>query len=91
MHDPMGSDDGDVYIMQEGEDGEWVNPTSARSLILEALEDDGDVDPDEVEDLGEYVDWDELRDVFDGDAEDVTFEVEDVNVTVDEDADIDVE
>lgn len=91
MHDGMGSEDGDVYIMQEGDEGEWVNPRSARSLILEALEDDADVDPDDVDDLGEYVDWDELRDVFDGDAEDVTFEVEGTDVTVEEDGDIDVE
>jgi hypothetical protein len=87
----MGSEDADVYIMQAGEDGEWVNPTSARSLIQEALEDDGDVDPDDVEDIGEYVDWDELRDVFDGDAEDVSFTVEGTEVTIDQDGDIAVE
>lgn len=87
----MGSEDTDVYIMQEGDDGKWVNPTSARSLILEALEENGDVDPDDVEDLGEYVDWDELRDVFEGDAEDVTVDVDGTEVIVDQDGDIQVE
>lgn len=86
----MGSEDAEVYIMQEGE-GDWVNPTPARSLILEALEDESDVDGDDLDDLGEYVDWEDLREVLAGDDAEATFEIEDVTVSVDEDGDIEIE
>ena len=86
----MGSEDGDVYIMQEGEEGDWVNPTSARTLILETLEADGEVDPEDVE-LDDYVDWEELQAVLDGEADDLTVEIEDVTVTVDGDGNVEVD
>lgn len=84
----MGPEDGEVYIMQEGE-GDWVNPTPARSLILDTLEDEADVDG--IDDLGEYVDWAELRAVLEGDADEATFEIETVTVTVDRDGEIEIE
>lgn len=87
----MGSEDGELYVMQEGEDGEWVSPTPARSLIVEAITDETDLDASGVDDLGEYVDLDELRDVLEGDADAVSFEVEDVGVTVDEDGNVEIE
>lgn len=87
----MGSEDGELYVMREGEDGEWVNPTPARSLIVEALADETDLGADDVDGLGEYVDLDELRDVLEGDADAVSFEVEDVGVTVDEDGTVEIE
>lgn len=83
----MGPEDGEVYIMQEGE-GDWVNPTPARSLILEALEDEADVDG--IDDLGKYVEWEELRAVLEGDEDEATFEIEDVTVTVDADGEIEI-
>lgn len=79
----MESDDGEVYILAEGDD-EWVNPTAAGSLIRERLATETDLEADEVDGLDTYLEPDELRAVLAGDADAITVDVEGVAVTVDE-------
>jgi hypothetical protein len=79
----MASDDGEVYILAEG-DGEWVNPTAAGSLIRERLAAETHLEADDVDGLDAYLDPDDLRAVLAGDADAITVDVEGVAVTVDE-------
>jgi hypothetical protein len=79
----MSSEDGDVYIMREGEDGEWVSPRPALEVITEAIADSTDMDEGEIEDLESHVDTAALRGVLNGDDGEVSFEFEDLEVTVD--------
>jgi len=95
----MGAEDGEVYMLRpdedEGDDDEtWVTPQPASEVIIEAVAEATDDDPDEFDDLEEYVDVDELAALFDAeeDSDDsLTFEVEDHEVTVDESGDVTVE
>lgn len=87
----MSSEDREVYIMSgAADDEEWVTPTPANTAIVEAVSDETDLEADEL-DLDEHVDWTELRDVLEGDAEAFTFEIDDYEITVHDDGDIDVE
>ena len=86
----MSSEHGDVYILQEDDD-EWVSPTPAGTAIREAVADETDFSLDDVDDIEEYVEFDDLQAVLDGDEDDLTFSVEGHDVTVDSDGNIDVE
>jgi len=86
----MSSEDGEVYIMREGEDGDWVNPTPATEAILEAVVDATDLASDDLDDLEDVVDHDELRAVLEGEGDAATFDVADAEVTVSADGSIDV-
>jgi len=86
----MSSEEGEVYIMREGEEGEWVNPTPASVAILEAVVDATDLDEDDLDGFEGAVDWDELRAVLESEDDAVTFDVEDAEVTVSADGSIEV-
>lgn len=85
----MGSNDGQVYILAEG-DGEWVTPTAAGSLISRRLAAETHLQPDDVDGLDTYVDPADLRAVLAGDAEAITVDVEGVAVTVDETGSVEI-
>ncbi len=87
----MSFEDGEVYIMREGEEGEWVSPTPAQEAIEAAIVESTDLETDDIDDLDEYVDSEALRGVLDGDDDELSFDVEDVTVTVDADSEIDVD
>ena len=87
----MSSEDGDVYIMREGDDGEWVSPRPALEVISEAIADSTDLDDGDLEDLESHVDMAALRGVLNGDDGELAFEIEDVEVTVDGDGQVEVE
>ena len=97
----MGAEDGEVYILRTDEEADadadedeeaWVSPEPASEVILGAVAEAMETDVDDLDDLSEYVDRDELAAVFDGDADEdeLTFEVEDQEVTVHASGDIDV-
>lgn len=83
--------EGEVYIMCDKVDEEWVSPTPVGVAISEAVVDATDLDDDDLDDLESYVDIDDLRALLDGDEEDeLSFAVEGHEVTISEDGDIDV-
>ncbi len=86
----MSSEDGDVYIMSPSGDEEWVNPTPARTAIVEVVTDATDLDDGDIDDLDAYVELEDLRAVLDGGDGELTFDVEGHGVTVSSDGDIDV-
>jgi hypothetical protein len=97
----MGAEDGEVYILRpdeeapEDEEESWVRPQPAGEAIVDAVAEAADADPEDFDDLAEYVDLDDLAALFgqsedeDG-PEDVTFEMEGHEVTVHRSGDIDV-
>ncbi len=87
----MSSENGDVYIMSPSGDEEWVSPTPVRTAIADAVADATDLAGDEVGDIEEYVDLPALRAVIDGDEEQLTFSVEDHEVTITDEGDIQVD
>ncbi|SDG18511.1 HalOD1 output domain-containing protein [Halorientalis regularis] len=94
----MGANDGEVYILRPDEEGDtddeeaWVSPQPASRVVLEAVADAVDSDVDDFDDLDTYVDLDDLAAVFDDeDVDDITFSVEDHDVTVDATGDVTVE
>lgn len=87
----MSSEEQEVYIMQDEEEEEWVSPTPARAVILEAVTDQTDLDEDDLDDLGTYVDCEDIREVLEGEgAEELTFTVEGHDIIVDSDGDVSV-
>lgn len=86
----MSSEDGEVYIMSEAGDEEWVSPTPARTAIPDAVADATDLEDDDIDDIEEYVDLPALREVLDGGEDELTFTIEGHKVTVTDDGDIDV-
>ncbi len=87
----MSPEEGEVYLMSEGDDGEWVSPTPADTAVRDAVAESTDLDADDLDDLDEYVDLDDLRDLLAGDDGEITFEVEGHDVTITADGTIDVE
>jgi len=86
----MGANDGEVYILRSDEEGAtddeeaWVSPQPASRVVLDAVADAVDGDADDFDDLDAYVDLDALAAVFDDeDTEEISFSVEDHDVTVD--------
>ncbi|RXK49039.1 HalOD1 output domain-containing protein [Halorientalis pallida] len=94
----MGANDGEVYILRSDEEGDtddeeaWVSPQPASRVVLEAVAEAVDGDADDFDDLDVYVDLDDLAAVFDDDeTDDITFSVEDHEVTVDATGDVTVD
>jgi len=87
----MSSENGEVYIMSPSGDEEWVTPTPARTAITDAVTEATDLEGEDVDDIEEYVDIPDLRAVLEGDDDELTFRVEDHEVTVTGDGDIQVE
>jgi hypothetical protein len=94
----MSANDGEVYILRPDEEGDsddeeaWVSPQPASRVVLEAVAEAVDGDVDDFDDLDAYVDLDDLAAVFDDeDVDDITFSVEDHDVTVDATGDVDVD
>ena len=87
----MSSENGEMYIMQDADDEEWVSPTPARQAVVEALAETTDVEAEAVEDLDAYLDPSSLQELLDGERSDpLTFTVEDHEVTIDGDGEISV-
>jgi hypothetical protein len=97
----MGAEEGEVYILRpddeapEDDEESWVSPQPADEAILGAVAEEVDTDVDEFDDLEEYVDLDDLAALFgqaddESGPEDVTFEVDDHEVTVHRSGEIDV-
>lgn len=84
----MNSDHRDVYLIREDvddvdEEG-WLAPEPADEVILAEVLDSTDLSQEDIEPLGEYVDFERLHDLLAGDSEEdaLTFTVEDIDVTV---------
>ena len=87
----MSSENGDVYIMQDEDDEEWVSPTPARDAVVDALTEATDVEADAVEALDAYLDPADLRALLAGErADPLTFTVEGHEVTIDGEGEIQV-
>lgn len=87
----MSSEDGQVYILSNTDDEEWVQPTPARTAIVDAVTAATDLDRAEIDDIEEYVEPSALRSVLDGNRDALTVTVEGHDVTVTGDGDIEVE
>lgn len=95
----MGAEEAEVYMLRPDEDvadgGEtWVSPEPASEVIVEEVAAAVDADPDDFDALDEYVDLDDLAELFEEETdedESLTFEVERHEVTVSRNGDIDVE
>lgn len=89
----MSSEDDDVYIMSEGDQGEeWVSPTPVGTAVAEAVSETTDVEESDLDDLGSYVDIDDVRSLLAGEGgETLTFDIEGHDVTIHADGEIDVE
>jgi len=87
----MDSDDSTVYMIRGGTGDEWVTPTPAEDVIVESLLSASELTAAEIDDLGSYVDADELAAVVNGSDEAITFAVEGYDVTVTSDGDVTVE
>lgn len=85
----MGSEHGNVYLMQEADD-EWVSPTPASTAVREAVAGETDLDPADIDDIEAYVDPETLQSLLDDGGDDLTFVVEDHDVTVEADGTITV-
>jgi|AntRauTorcE11898_2_1112593.scaffolds.fasta_scaffold21919_2 hypothetical protein len=87
----MSSEDGEVYIMTGEGDEEWVSPTPAQTAITDAVTDATNLAEEDIDDIETYVDLGELRRVLDGDDEELTFTLEDHEVTVTDAGDISID
>jgi len=88
----MSSENGEVYIMQDDEDEEWVSPTPAHDAVVAAITEATDVEAEAVEELDAYLDPADLESLLDGDrSEPLTFTVEGHDVTIDGDGEIEVD
>ncbi|CCQ33971.1 hypothetical protein HLRTI_002030 [Halorhabdus tiamatea SARL4B] len=81
------------YVIPGSAGDEWVRPQPVDELVVDAVLDATDYEADELDPLSSYVDLDELVAVFadETDATDLSFTVEDHDVTVHHTGDIDVE
>lgn len=84
---------GEHYVIPAGGGDEWVRPQPVDELVVDAVLEDTDYDEGELESLSSYVGLDELVALFedDTDATDLSFTVEDHNVTVHHTGDVDVD
>lgn len=88
----MSSEQKDLYIMLDDDDEEWVHPTPASVAITEIVTTETDLDTADIQDLGAYLDWEELRSVLeDQDDGEYPFTIEGHDVRVTADGDITVE
>ena len=85
----MQSDTGTVYLIQGGEDDEWLSPKPATAVITDALFERTGLSSDDIDHIDAYVDPETLRAVVgDGERETVTFDIEGHEVTVSDDGDV---
>jgi hypothetical protein len=97
----MGADDGEVYMLRpdedvtdEDEEETWVSPQPASEVIIDAVAEAVDEDPDEFDALEEYVDLEDLAELFSGDEDEtanISFAVEGHDVTVHRSGEVDVD
>lgn len=81
------------YVIPASVGDEWVRPQSVDEFVVAAVLESADYDEDELDPLSSYVDLDELVALFadDTDATDLSFTVEEHDVTVHHTGDVDVE
>lgn len=84
---------GEHYVIPEGAGDEWVRPQPVEDLVVDAVLEATDYDEDDLDALSSYVDLGELVAVFDDDtdATDLSFRMEDHDVTVHHTGEVDVE
>ncbi|WP_181685986.1 HalOD1 output domain-containing protein [Halorhabdus salina] len=87
---------GTIYVIPDGadEDGEpWVHPRAIDALVFDTLAETTDYDPEAFDPLTEYVDQAALTSLFDDtdDATELSFSVEEYDVTLHRSGDIDVD
>ena len=87
----MAPDTGEVYIITDaGGDEEWFSPRPAGAAIADAVATETDLEADDLDDIGAYVDPEKLRDVLRQQEGSIAFRVEDLRVSVDADGSIEV-
>ena len=87
----MAPDTGEVYIITDaGGDEEWFSPRPAGAAIADAVATETDLEADDLDDIGAYVDPEKLREVLRRQEGSVAFRVENLRVSVDADGSIEV-
>jgi len=86
----MESDDSEVYIITDAAGDEWFSPKPAGTAIADAVAAETGLDADDIDDIGAYVDPEELREVLGRQEGSVAFQVEGREVTVAADGTIEV-
>ena len=87
----MSSENGEIYIMHDEDDAEWVRPTPARDAVVSVLTEVTDLEAEAVGELDTYLDPDDLQALVDGErSEPLTFTVESHEITIDGDGEIQV-
>lgn len=86
----MSSEDGEVYIMRETDEDEWLSPRPARAAIVDAVASATDLDRDDLDDVDAYLDLAALERAIEA-SEPFQFSVEGHGVTVDPDGEISVD
>jgi ethanolamine utilization protein EutQ (cupin superfamily) len=86
----MSSEEREVYIMEDT-DEEWVRPTPAGVAIRKAVARETGLDDSDLGDLTEYVEFEEVRAVLEGDGDELTITIEGHTVTVLPSGDIEVD
>lgn len=87
---------GDRYVIPDdpaGNDDEtWIQPRSIEEIIIDALLETDEYEADDLDPISEYVDYDELEAVLDGEADSSThsFVVEEHDVTVHDSGNVEV-
>jgi len=85
-----------LYVLAPGgseeDEAGWVSPRPIDEAIVEGVTTGTDLDADDLDDIGEYVDVDEVATLLDGDGDDsLSFSVEDHELVVDADGTIRVD
>lgn len=84
----MNSEHRDVYLIREqadeGDEEGWLVPEPAEDVIVREIVDATDLSREDVEPLGDHVDFEHLHDLLAGDSEggELTVSVEGVTVTI---------
>jgi len=87
----MSSENGELYIMRDDEDEQWVRPTPAGAAIVDAVVSGTDLSDSDLGSIHSYVDRAELRAVLEEETEEIlTFTVEGHEVTVEHSGEITV-
>jgi len=81
------------YVIPGSAGDEWVRPQPVDEIVIDAVLDATDYETDDLDSLSAYVDLDDLVAVFadDTDPNDLSFTIEDHDVTVRHTGDVDVE
>jgi len=79
----MNSENGTVYLIQGQADDEWLRPKPAEAVIMDAIVEGTVLTREDVGHIDSYVDAEALRAVVgSGDDDQLTFAIEDSEVTV---------